>query len=143
MGRPPKGKITLEEIAKHYNVTKQAVSKWWKAGCPKTSIEDIEAWRKTALNESQTLNDVKRRKILLECERLSTIVKREHGELILRSDVYEAGVKLGATLSAEIRAACADLPAQLVGLPDENAVRVVLDKRLNQVLANFKTRATT
>jgi transposase len=141
MARPPKGKIALEQIAKKFNVTKQAVAKWVKAGCPTDSLESVDQWRKTALAEAETLNDVKRRKILLECERLAVIVKREHGELILRSDVYEAGVKLGATLSAEIRSACADLPAQLVGLPDENAVRVVLDKRLNQVLSNFKTRA--
>jgi hypothetical protein len=141
MARPPKGKVTLEQIAKKFSVSKQAVAKWVKAGCPTDSLEAVDEWRKTALSEAETLNDVKRRKILLECERLSVIVKREHGELILRSDVYESGVALGAKLSAEIRAACADLPAQLVGLPDENAVRVVLDKRLNQVLANFKARA--
>jgi hypothetical protein len=133
---------TTRELASHYGVSHVAIIKWGKAGCPLTSIEEIDAWRAKQKTEDQpkNLSNAKLRKTLLECERLDVMVKRETRELISRSEVYENGVKNGAMLSAEIRAAASDLRSQLVGLPDENAVGVVLDKRLNQVLANFKAR---
>jgi transcriptional regulator with XRE-family HTH domain len=140
MARPTKGKLSFEQIAEHFGVTAQAVGRWSKAGCPLDSVEAVTQWREALEKRADDLKAAKTRKTRLECERLAVMVQRERGELILRSEVYETGLRNGSMLSAEIWAACADLPAQLVGLPDENAVRVILEKRLNLVLGNFKAR---
>ena len=141
MARPRKGAVSFATIAEHFGVSSQAVGRWSRNGCPLESIEAVKAWRVAQQQRTADLTEAKVRKLQLECQRLETLIEREHGELIEKAEVDQAGQRLVELLADEVQIAKATVPGLIVGLPDENAVRAILDARFNRLLANFKARA--
>jgi len=129
---PPK---TTRELAAHYGVSHVAVVKWGKAGCPLTSIEEIDAWRAAQLQSKapENLTDAKLRKTLLECERLEMEVQRVRRELISVTAASEANQTIAAILCSEGQAMISDLRGQLAGL-DEVTIGERLTARWIQLL---------
>lgn len=132
---------SLRQIAERFGVTAGAVMKWKKAGCPVTSFEEVEAWRSKKVQDvPQTVTDAKLRKTLLECEKLQIAIDVGKNDLIDREEVYQESIGVASIFSAEGKAMLNDLPAQLAGLADENAIRSVLVARWNKLLRSIAER---
>jgi len=129
---PPK---TTRELAAHYGVSHVAIIKWGKAGCPLSSIEEIDAWRaaQLATKSPENLTDAKLRKTLLECERLDMEVQRIRRELISVTAAAEANQTIASVLCSEGQAMISDLRGQLAGL-DEITIGERLTARWTQLL---------
>ena len=132
--KPP----STRQVAERYGVSQPAVIKWRKAGCPVESWEAIDKWRSEKLVDTpQSQNDAKLRKTLLECEKLQIAIDIGKSELVSREDVYQESIAAASVFSAEGKAMLNDLPAQLAGLADENAIRSVLVARWNKLLRSI------
>ena len=129
---PPK---TTRELAAHYGVSHVAIIKWGKAGCPLSSIAEIDAWRaaQLATKSPENLTDAKLRKTLLECERLDMDVQRIRRELISVTAASESNQTIAAILCSEGQAMISDLRGQLAGL-DEVTIGDRLTSRWIQLL---------
>jgi len=86
-----------------------------------------------------TLSEARTEKLRKEVQRLDIMIARDKGELVPRAEVREAGVSIGALLSAEIAAMVNDLPGQLAGL-DEVGIRAGLLARTDALLVAIKTK---
>ena len=135
---PPK---TPREWAAHYGVSHVAIIKWGKAGAPlKGTVEEMDAWRAAKVKETPVgLSDAKLRKTMLEVERLEIQNAQARGELINRAEVREAGVQIGAILSAECQALVNDLTGQIAGQSEEE-VRPKLQSRIDLLLDRVKAK---
>jgi hypothetical protein len=129
---PPK---TTRELAAHYGVSHVAIIKWGKAGCPLSSIEEIDAWKaaQLATKSPENLTDAKLRKTLLECERLDMDVQRIRRELISVTAAAETNQTIASVLCSEGQAMISDLRGQLAGL-DEITIGERLTARWTQLL---------
>lgn len=81
------------------------------------------------------IGEAKLKKVLLECERLHLRNQREAGELVSRDQVREDGLRIGATLTAELAALLNDMPSVLAGLSPV-AVREKLHNRVEKLKGN-------
>jgi len=86
-----------------------------------------------------TLSAAKLRKTMLEVERLEIQNAQARGELINRAEVREAGVQIGAILSAECQALVNDLTGQIAGQSEEE-VRPKLQSRIDLLLDRVKAK---
>jgi SH3-like domain-containing protein len=136
--------ITKEDVARRYGITSQAATGWVRKGCPLTSWEEIEAWRKERL-EKGAAGDLKDQKLAKEVELLDLKIQQQKGELVSRSAMREAGQRVGALIVAELAAMANDAPGQLAGA-DEATIRerlearhVVLVNRLRTAIGEIET----
>jgi hypothetical protein len=136
-------KVTLQVIADAWGVSKVAVHKWVKMGCPTTSIEAATKWRDEYLQASgkaapATLNEARLEKTLLESERIRVRLQQDRGELVEIAVVREAGIRIGAIFSAKLAALVNDASGALAGL-DEATLRKKLHERTQSILAEIRT----
>ena len=135
-------KITHQSIGDAWGISKQAVAKWVKLGCPTTSIEEATKWRDEYLNASgkiapKTLNDARLEKTLLESERIRVRLQQDRGELVEIAKVKESGIKIGSIFTAKMAALVNDASGALAGL-DEATLRKKLNDRVQAILAEIK-----
>ena len=86
-----------------------------------------------------TLSEARTEKLRKEVERLNIMIAKDRGELVSRAEVREAGIAIGALLSAEIAAMVNDLPGQLAGL-DEVGIPAGLLNRTDVLLVSIKNK---
>lgn len=86
-----------------------------------------------------TLSEARTEKLRKEVERLNIMIAKDRGELVSRAEVREAGIAIGALLSAEVAAMVNDLPGQLAGL-DEIGIRAGLLARTDALLVSIKNK---
>jgi hypothetical protein len=135
-------KVTHQAIGDAWKISKQAVAKWVKLGCPTDSIESATKWRDEYLKASgkaapATLNEARLEKTLLESERIRVRLQHDRGELVEISSVRETGIRIGAIFSAKLAALVNDASGALAGL-DEATLRKKLHERTQQILAEIK-----
>jgi hypothetical protein len=133
--------LSYRDKAKHFRISHVAFLKWGKNGCPiDGTLEEIDKWRIAKGKESVgSVLDAKLRKTLLEVERLEIMNSQIRGELMKKVEVREAGVAIGAILSAECSAMVNDLPGQIAG-QDEVEIRPKLQSRIDLLLTNIRTK---
>jgi hypothetical protein len=130
--------ITKEDVSRRYGVTSQAITNWVRKGCPLTSWDDIEEWRKLKVDEnSKTIQDAKLKKTLLEVEKLEIANSRARGDLIPRDAVRDRIITAGGILVAQLQAMANDMPGQLAGAT-ESQVRDRLEARHGLVIDRFR-----
>jgi hypothetical protein len=132
----PVGRV---ELGKALGITHQSASLLVKQGMPTHSIEAAKEWYAALKAKPTDLGGAKLQKTLREIERLDLIVARERGELINRAEVREAGVAIGALLSAELAAAVNDLCGQVAGV-DEATARQLLEARADSLLESVQKK---
>jgi hypothetical protein len=135
-------KVTHQAIGDAWKISKQAVAKWVKLGCPTDSIESATKWRDEYLKASgkaapATLNEARLEKTLLESERIRVRLQQDRGELVDIASVRESGIRIGAIFSAKLAALVNDASGALAGL-GEAELRKKLHERTQQILAEIK-----
>jgi hypothetical protein len=135
-------KVSHQAIGDAWKISKQAVAKWVKLGCPTDSIESATKWRDEYLKASgkaapATLNEARLEKTLLESERIRVRLQHDRGELVEIASVRETGIRIGAIFSAKLAALVNDASGALAGL-DEATLRKKLHERTQQILAEIK-----
>jgi len=135
-------KVSHQAIGDAWKISKQAVAKWVKLGCPTDSIESATKWRDEYLKASgkaapATLNEARLEKTLLESERIRVRLQHDRGELVEIAAVRETGIRIGAIFSAKLAALVNDASGALAGL-DEATLRKKLHERTQQILAEIK-----
>ena len=135
-------KVSHQAIGDAWKISKQAVAKWVKLGCPTSSIEAATKWREDYLKASgkaapATLNEARLEKTLLESERIRVRLQHDRGELVEITSVRETGIRIGAIFSAKLAALVNDASGALAGL-DEATLRKKLHERTQQILAEIK-----
>ena len=135
-------KVSHQAIGDAWKISKQAVAKWVKLGCPTSSIEAATKWRDDYLKASgkaapATLNEARLEKTLLESERIRVRLQHDRGELVEIAAVRETGIRIGAIFSAKLAALVNDASGALAGL-DEPTLRKKLHERTQQILAEIK-----
>jgi len=135
-------KVSHQAIGDAWKISKQAVAKWVKLGCPTSSIEAATKWRDEYLKASgkaapATLNEARLEKTLLESERIRVRLQHDRGELVEIGSVRETGIRIGAIFSAKLAALVNDASGALAGL-DEPTLRKKLHERTQQILAEIK-----
>jgi len=135
-------KVTHQAIGDAWKISKQAVAKWVKLGCPTSSIEAATKWRDDYLKASgkaapATLNEARLEKTLLESERIRARLQHDRGELVEIAAVRESGIRIGAIFSAKLAALVNDASGALAGL-DEATLRKKLHERTQGILAEIK-----
>jgi hypothetical protein len=135
-------KVSHQAIGDAWKISKQAVAKWVKLGCPTSSIEAATKWRDEYLKASgkaapATLNEARLEKTLLESERIRVRLQHDRGELVEIAAVRETGIRIGAIFSAKLAALVNDASGALAGL-DEPTLRKKLHERTQQILAEIK-----
>jgi transcriptional regulator with XRE-family HTH domain len=131
--------VQRRELAKALGITHQAVTKLVKRGMPTHSVEAAREYYNALESKPADYASAKLQKTLREIERLDLIVARERGELINRAEVREAGVAIGALLSAELAAAVNDLCGQVAGV-DEATARQMLEARADSLLESVQKK---
>jgi hypothetical protein len=136
--------LTQVELAKLWGMTQPNIHKMVKKGMPLSSLEAAENWRRKFLEEKgrgadapPSLNEARLRKTLLECERIEFALAIERKAYVKYNDVREAGIKIGAILSAQLAALVNDTSGALAGL-DEITVKKKMHERTQSVLMEFK-----
>ena len=134
-------KISHEAIGNAWGISKQAVAKWVKMGCPTSSIEAATKWRDEYLQASgkaapATLNEARLEKTLLESERIRVRLQQDRGELVEIAVVREAGIRIGAMLSAKGDALVNDSAGALAGLDEANVTKK-LSPRVQLMMAEI------
>lgn len=76
-------------------------------------------------------------KLAKEIERLSIIIQREKGELVLSSEVRETATRVVSVWCSELDALVGDLPGQLAGLA-ESEIQPKLRLRIELLKANAR-----
>jgi hypothetical protein len=135
-------KVTHQAIGDAWKISKQAVAKWVKLGCPTDSIESATKWRDEYLKASgkaapATLNEARLEKTLLESERIRVRLQQDRGELVDIASVRESGIRIGAIFSAKLAALVNDASGALAGL-GEAELRKKLHERTQQILSEIK-----
>jgi hypothetical protein len=122
-GKPPKEKIIKPK----------------KVVVPKPQVKNAQASVDEVSAPLMTLSEARTEKLRKEIERLNITIAKDRGELVSRAEVREAGIAIGALLSAEIAAMVNDLPGQLAGL-DEVGIRAGLLIRTDALLVSIKNK---
>jgi hypothetical protein len=135
-------KVTHQAIGDAWKISKQAVAKWVKLGCPTDSIESATKWRDEYLKASgkaapATLNEARLEKTLLESERIRVRLQQDRGELVDIASVRESGIRIGAIFSAKLAALVNDASGALAGL-GEAELRKKLHERTQQILSEIR-----
>ena len=165
-GLPPgPRRMTRGELAEHWGVTKQAVSKMFrKAGAPRFAgdnrirVDVAEAWREggqviqasddgapaadapLALSPDMSVTELRKRQEFYKARLLQSEVKEADGSLVTRSEV----VKVAREDGAAIRSALMSMPASIA--PEvadaavsggSAAVATVLLRWARETLSNF------
>jgi hypothetical protein len=135
-------KVTHQAIGDAWKISKQAVAKWVKLGCPTDSIESATKWRDEYLKASgkaapATLNEARLEKTLLESERIRVRLQQDRGELVEIASVRESGIRIGAIFSAKLAALVNDASGALAGL-GEAELRKKLHERTQQILSEIR-----
>ena len=137
-------KLTQRDIAKAWGMTQPNVCKMVKMGMPMHSMQAAERWRKDFLEQNgrgddapKGLNEARLRKLKLECERIEFANAIDRGEYVKIADQREAGIKVGAILSAKLSALVNDASGFLAGL-NEIEVKKIMQERTQIILAEFK-----
>ena len=135
-------KVSHQAIGDAWKISKQAVAKWVKLGCPTSSIEAATRWRDDYLKASgkaapATLNEARTRKAILECERLDMQLAILRGDYEEKVKTRENGVRIGTIISALIDAFGNDAPGMLAGL-DEISIGKKINPRLHQIKRDIK-----
>jgi hypothetical protein len=119
--------------------TKEKPAKKVSSPTPKAIVKNTEQTPDQAVAPLMTLSEARTEKLRKEVERLNIMIARDRGELVSRAEVREAGIAVGALLSAEIAAMVNDLPGQLAGL-DEVGIRAGLLARTDALLVAIKNK---
>ena len=122
--------LTQQEVARAWGMTQPNVHKMVKAGMPLTSIEAAEEWRKEWLETHgrgdtapENIQQARLRKLRLECERIEFANAVDRGEYVKRAEIREAGIRIGAMLSAKGDALVNDSAGALAGLDEANVTK--------------------
>lgn len=134
---------------------------WEKQGFDRDwSTEEQEEWRKAytkdrivepplvrkkleALSPATSAEPVldykvaRTQKLAKEIERLSIIIQREKGELVLSSEVRETATRVVSVWCSELDALVGDLPGQLAGLTEAD-IQPKLRARIELLKANAR-----
>lgn len=136
--------LTQQEVARAWGMTQPNVHKMVKAGMPLTSIEAAEEWRKEWLKTHgrgdtapESIQEAKLRKTLLECEKIEFSLSVDRDEYVKRTEIREAGIRIGAIFSAKLAALVNDASGALAGL-DEASLRKKLHERTQAILAEIR-----
>jgi hypothetical protein len=135
-------KVTHQAIGDAWKISKQAVAKWVKLGCPTDSIESATKWRDEYLKASgkiipATLLEARTRKEVLQCDKLDMQLAILRGDYEEKAKTREHGVRIGTVISALIDAFGNDLPGMLAGL-DEISIGKKINPRLHQIKQDIK-----
>ena len=149
------------KVAKHFGVSTSSVQFWEKQGFDRDwSTEEQEEWRKAytkdrivepplvrkkleALSPATSTEPVldykvaRTQKLAKEIERLSIIIQREKGELVLSSEVRETATRVVSVWCSELDALVGDLPGQLAGLTEAD-IQPKLRARIELLKANAR-----
>ena len=149
------------KVAKHFGVSTSSVQFWEKQGFDRDwSTEEQEEWRKAytkdrivepplvrkkleALSPATSAEPVldykvaRTQKLAKEIERLSIIIQREKGELVLSSEVRETATRVVSVWCSELDALVGDLPGQLAGLTEAD-IQPKLRARIELLKANAR-----
>ena len=135
--------LTQQEVARAWGMTQPNVHKMVKAGMPLTSIEAAEEWRKEWLKTHgrgdtapESIQEAKLRKTLLECEKIEFSLSVDRGEYVKRTEIREAGIRIGAMLSAKGDALVNDSGGVLAGLDEANVTKK-LSPRVQLMMAEI------
>ena len=127
-------------MAAKLGISQQRVTKLAEIGMPLESEEAARAWQEARKTQvPMDLSSAKLRKTLLEVEKLEIANAEARGELISRAEVREAGVQIGAILSAECQALVNDLTGQIAGQSEEE-VRPKLQARMDLMQDRLKAK---
>jgi ribosomal protein S25 len=118
---------------------KQKPAKKVRSSTPPPKVKNADQTPEQAVAPLMTLSEARTEKLRKEVERLNIMIARDRGELVSRAEVREAGIAVGALLSAEIAAMVNDLPGQLAGL-DEVGIRAGLLARTDALLVAIKNK---
>ena len=154
-------RASYSQVAKHFGVNVSAVQYWEKKGFDRNwSTKEQEAWRaeytadrivepplvkpkadnsKPALSAEPVLDykEARTQKLAKEIERLSIIIAREKGELVLASEVRETATRVVSVWCSELDALVGDLPGQLAGLTEAD-IQPKLRARIELLKANAR-----
>ena len=128
---------SLAGIARREGVSPTTVRRWRdELGVDVTDPAAVDAFRKGQVGENRqesgTLAEARRAKVLEETRLLRIRIEQEEGKLISVAEVEQAGVRIGTTVKAGLMRLENDLPPQLEGLSAGE-----MKKRLRQVLRNL------
>lgn len=134
---------------------------WEKKGFDRDwSTEQQEAWRKAykadrivdppltkpkpndpkpakTADGGMSYQEARTSKLAKEIERLSIIIQREKGELVLASEVRETATRVVSVWCSELDALVGDLPGQLAGLTEAD-IQPRLRARIELLKANAR-----
>ena len=131
--------VRRAELARALGISHQATTLLVAQGLPTHSVEAAKEWYAALKSKPTDLASAKLQKTLREIERMEIVIARERGELIERAQVREAGVAIGAMLSAELNAAVNDLAGQVAGV-DEVEARRLLEARADALLESVQKK---
>lgn len=97
---------------------------------PKPSAEQV-------ITEGMSFQETRTMKLRKEIERLSIIIQREKGELVLSSEVRETATRVVSVWCSELDALVGDLPGQLAGLTEAD-IQPRLRARIELLKANAR-----
>ncbi len=136
--------LTQAELAAAWGMTQPNIHKMVKQGMPMTSIEAATEWRKDWLETHgrgdtapENIQQAKLRKTLLECEKIEFALSIDRDEYVKRTEIREAGIRIGAIFSAKLAALVNDASGALAGL-DEASLRKKLHERTQAILAEIR-----
>ena len=97
---------------------------------PKPSAEQV-------ISDGMSFQETRTMKLRKEIERLSIIIQREKGELVLSSEVRETATRVVSVWCSELDALVGDLPGQLAGLTEAD-IQPRLRARIELLKANAR-----
>ena len=132
--------LSHSEMGKKLGRSRQWITQQAHKGMPLDCPEKAKAWIEARKKQTPVdLADAKLRKTMLEVERLEIQNAQARGELINRAEVREAGVEIGAILSAECQALVNDLTGQIAGQSEEE-LRPKLQSRIDLLLDRVRAK---
>ena len=138
--KTPLATLSHSQMGKKLGRSRQWITQQAYKGMPLDCPEKAKAWIEARKKQTPVdLPDAKLRKTMLEVERLEIQNAQARGELINRAEVREAGVQIGAILSAECQALVNDLTGQIAGQSEEE-VRPKLQCRIDLLLDRVKAK---
>jgi hypothetical protein len=102
---------------------------------PKPTAEQV-------ITEGMSFQETRTMKLRKEIERLSIIIQREKGELVLSSEVRETATRVVSVWCSELDALVGDLPGQLAGLTEAD-IQPRLRARIELLKANARQSIET
>lgn len=97
---------------------------------PKPTAEQV-------ISDGMSFQETRTMKLRKEIERLSIIIQREKGELVLSSEVRETATRVVSVWCSELDALVGDLPGQLAGLTEAD-IQPRLRARIELLKANAR-----